>query len=69
MYLNYVKVLVWLENRHSWRETLSSKFQVLDNGVCVCVCVCVCVSSIQNKKQTFNVSTTGFFQEVTVINL
>ena len=23
---DYVKVLVLLENRHSWRETLSSKF-------------------------------------------
>ena len=25
-YLNYVKVLVLLENRQSWRETLGSKF-------------------------------------------
>ena len=26
MHLNYVKVLVLLENRQSWRETLGSKF-------------------------------------------
>ena len=31
MFLNYAKVLVLLENRHSWRETLRTKLVIFDN--------------------------------------
>ena len=31
VFLNYAKVLVLLENRHSWRETLRTKLVIFDN--------------------------------------